>query len=463
METVVVRFEGEGSGVEDLSWGQLTLYEAMDRQNTWIPIGGTVALPADTTVEQIADRLRFWMSRYQTMRTRLRFDLDGPRQVVVSTGQIGLEVVDADDSDDPSKVAEQVEQRLRDTSFDFASDWPVRMAVVRHRGALTHQVLIMCHLVTDAAGTQVMLADLAGRDPATGEAAAPPPRMQPLEQARWQRSPAGRRVSEAAIRRMEALVRTIPPRRFGSAGDPRRPRYWEFGFVSPATHLATLAIRSRTGVDSGMALLTVYLVALARISGTNPAVTHVLVNNRFRPALAGVVGPHSQGALLVVDVGDAGFDETLSRTRRRAMAAFKHAYYDPYRKTYVRWAREPEGMELRIGRERGEEIEIGSFFNDRRLRELRAGPAGGPAPTRAQVDAALALTTLRCQRQYDEPTENLFVHVNDVTDTVDITAQIDTHHISPADAEALLREIEAVAVAAAFDGAAPSGVPATSV
>lgn len=460
MSTVMIRFEGEGCGIEPLSWGQLTLYEAMDRQNTWLPIGATVPLPAGTTIEQVADRLRFWMGRYQTMRTRLRFDPDGPKQVVVSAGEIGLEVVDADDADDPAKVAEQVERRFRDTDFDFATDWPVRMAVVRHRSTLTHQVLIMCHLVTDAAGTTVMLSDLAGRDPVTGEAATPPPRMQPLEQARWQRSPAGQRVSEAAIRYMDGLARTMPPRRFGDSRDPRRPRYWEFGFASPAAHLATQLIQARTRADPGLVLLTVYLVALARISGTNPAVTHVLVNNRFRSELAGVVAPHSQGGLVVVDVGDAGFDEALSRTRRRAMAAFKYAYYDPHRKTYIRWALEPEGMERRIGRERGEAIEIGSFFNDRRLGTLREGPVGEQPPvTVADVRAALPETTLRCLRQRDEPTENLFLHVNDVPGTVDITAQIDTVHIAPADLEALLREVEAVAVAAAADGAAPTGVP----
>jgi condensation domain-containing protein len=458
---VAVRFEGEGSGVEELSWGQLTLFEAMDRQRTWLPIGATVPLPAGTTVEDVAGRLRFWMGRYQSMRTRLRFDPDGrPRQVVASAGEISLEVVDAGEGDDPAKVAEQVERRFRETGYDFSAEWPVRMAVVRHRGVPTHQVLIVCHLVTDAAGVRVMMADLAARDPVTGEAASPPARMQPMEQARWQGSPAGQRVSEAAIRYMDGLARTMPPRRFGGSPDPRRPRYWELGFVSPATYLATRAIMSRTGADSGTVLLAVFAVAVARASGTNPAVTHVLVNNRFRPDLAGVVGPHSQGALLMVDLGGIGFDEALARTRRRAMAAYKNSYYDPYRKTYVRWAPEPEGMERRIGRERGVEIEVGCFFNDRRLRTLQGGQAGAEeAPTPEQVRAALARTTLRCVRQYDDPTENLFVHINDVPETIDVTAQIDTHHISPSGSEDLLYTMEAVAVEAAFDGAAPTRVP----
>jgi hypothetical protein len=305
-----------------------------------------------------------------------------------------------------------------------------------------------------------MMADLAARDPVTGEAATPPSPMQPMAQARWQRSPAGQRVSEAAIRYMDTLARTMPPRRFGNSTDPRGPRYWEIGFSSPASHLAAKAIGSRTGTDPGTVLLTCFAVSLAQVSGTNPAVTHVLVNNRFRPGLAHVVAPLGQAALLVVDVGGVSFDEALARTRRRAMAAYKHAYYDPYRKTYIRWAREPEGMELRIGRERGEEIEIGCFLNDRRLATLQGGQSRHErVPTSGEVRAALTRTTLRHDRQQDEATEKLFVHVNDVPDTIDITAQVDTHHISPSDVEALLRGMERVAVDAAFDGTAPTRVP----
>src|SRR5690606_33536836 len=48
-------------------------------------------LPPGTTVEAMVDRLRFWMGRYQTMRTRLRFDPDRPKQVVSRDGEIELE------------------------------------------------------------------------------------------------------------------------------------------------------------------------------------------------------------------------------------------------------------------------------------------------------------------------------------------------------------------------------------
>jgi condensation domain-containing protein len=453
-DSMLVRFTGEGSGIEQLTWGQFTLWTAMARLRTWLPIGGVLPLPPDTTVDDVADRLRFWISRYQTMRTRLRFDPDGPRQVVSDHGEIALEIVDAADAEDPATVADRVEQAYRQAPYDFTAHWPVRMGVVRHRGALTHQVVIMCHLVTDAAGAQVMMADLAARDPVTGAAATPPPRMQPLEEARWQGSPAGRRQSSSAIRFAEEVVRRMPARRFGGSTDPRQPRYRQVGFSSPAAHLAMLAIGARAGAGPSLVFLTVFMIALARVSGTNPAVAHVLVNNRFRPQLAEVVAPHTQAALFMVDVGEATFDEALTRTRRRSLVSYKHSYYDQ---------RDIEGLEDRIGKERGEELLVGCFLNDRRLESPQARGEVAPAPpVPAQVRAALAQTRLWSEVEQDEPFEPLFVNVNNVPDTIDIMAQADTHHIAPADLERLFRELEGVAVAAAFDGSVPTGVPGSA-
>lgn len=451
---VAVPFQGDGSGVEELTWGQRTLWQAMDRLGTWLPIGATTPLPPGTTVADAAEQLRFWTSRYQTMRTRLRFDPGGPRQVVSSEGETGLDVVEVDDGEDPAKVAAQVEQDYRTTEYDFADEWPVRMAVVRHRGSLTHRVLIMCHLVTDAAGTAIMVRDLADRDPRSGAAARPPATMQPLAQARWQRTPAARRVSDAAVRFAENVARTMPARRFGDSADPRRPRYWQLGFDSPATDLAMRAITARTGADAASLMLAVYAIAQARVSGTNPAVAHIMVHNRFRRELADTVAPNSQAGLFMVDVGGVTFDQALAQARRRAMVTYKHSYYDQLSK---------EGLEERIGAERGEPLHIGCFFNDRRPPAVQAGSGdGAPVPSPEQVRVAREQTALQCQLQQDEPFESLFIHVENVPGTVHITAQADTHYISLADLEALLREMEETAVEAAFDGGAPTRVAAST-
>jgi hypothetical protein len=448
----LVPFQGEGAGEEELTWGQGDLWEAMRRLRSWLPVGGANPLPPGSTVDRVVADLRFLIGRHPSLRTRLRVGPEGrARQVLSSAGEISLEVVDAAPGDDPAAVAEEVAQRFRAAAFDFTTDWPVRAAVIRHRRVLTHRVLVMCHLVTDAGGAAAMQADLAGRDPATGAAAGPAAGQQPLAQARWQRSPAGQRQSAAALRHWERWLRTIPPRRFGDSTDPRRPRYWQLGFHSRAMHLAVRAIAARTGADTSSVLLTLFAVALVRASGVHPAVTRVLVNNRFRPGLADVVAPLTQAGLLVVDVAGVTVDEAVARTRQRTMATYKYAYYDPYRM-----------LELvdRVGRERGEPVDIGCFFNDRRL--VRQEQPGGPVPTPAEIRAALPDSRLRCLLQQDEPMERLFVSADHDPDAVDLDILTDTHYLAPAGLAALVRGMEEVAVAAAGDPAAPTGVPAAS-
>src|SRR5690349_9482112 len=126
-ERINVAFAGDGAGEADLSWGQQDIWQARVRQRSWLPNGAWGPQPAGTTVEDVAEQLRYMMSRFPTARTRLRFDAEGrPSQVVAGSGEITLDIVDAGD-DDPAAVAEAVRLRLQETGYDFAEDWPVRM------------------------------------------------------------------------------------------------------------------------------------------------------------------------------------------------------------------------------------------------------------------------------------------------------------------------------------------------
>jgi hypothetical protein len=44
-EHIIVPFSGEGSGVEELSWGQQEIWSAMRAQHSWLPIGAAQPLP----------------------------------------------------------------------------------------------------------------------------------------------------------------------------------------------------------------------------------------------------------------------------------------------------------------------------------------------------------------------------------------------------------------------------------
>lgn len=430
-DRLVVAFTGDGCGVAEMSWGQREIWTSMVRCESAKPVGGVKPLAPGTTVEDVADELRYLMSRYQVMRTRLRFDGPGwPRQEVSASGEIALEIVDADD--DPERVAEAVCDRYRATPFDYAADWPVRMAVVRHEGVPTHLAVIMCHLAMDGFSAAVMMREVAAR---TG---APVAAMQPMEQARWQRSPAGQRQNEAALRYWTDLLRTMPPPWLGDSTDRRQPRHWEGIFDSPAMLLAARAVAARTRGDTASVLLAAFAVALAEVTGVNPVAVRPMSSNRFRAGLAEVVSPVCQAGLCVLDVAGVGFDEVLVRVRRATIAAYKYAYVDPARV-----------QELITGTvaERGPQFDLDCFFNDRRVAHRSDGSSDDLAPQR--IRAALSRSSFRWTGFSDAPSSRLYVQVDDVPDTIQLNIFADTHHLSPADAETLMRTTEAVVVGAA--------------
>jgi hypothetical protein len=449
-ERILVPFAGAGSGVAELSWGQREIWHAMVNQGSWFPLGGVKPLPPGSTVADVAATLAFIMSRFQTARTRLRFAAtgsdgsSGPWQVVSASGEAPLEIVDAGAAD-PAEIAEQVRARFCADDFDFATDWPVRMAAIRSGTDLTQVVMIFCHLVTDAFGWLTLRSEL--QSPT--RPVAPITALQPLEQARWQQSPAGQRQNANALRYWEATLRTMPTRQFAETGAERDPRYWHGTIDSPATHLAVRAIAARTRVDAAAVLLALAAVAVGRLTGLSQVALRPIVSNRFQPGLAGSVSPVNQGGLCLVDVGGVSVDEAVQRTWRRSLAAYRFAYCDPEQRN---------ALIARIGRERGVDLDLSCYVNDRRAK-VRHHHAGS-APTPDQISEALPRTTFRWSPE--APTrERFFLHIEDVPDTFAAILSADTRYLTPSDIEGYLRSIEAVAVAAALDPAAGTGIPAT--
>ncbi|MEV7217562.1 condensation domain-containing protein [Kitasatospora cineracea] len=443
-ERVAVAFAGlDGAGTEPLTWGQWSLWEAMVRHGSWMPLGGARPLAPGTTVQDVADELRHLVTRYPSMRTRLRFDAGPePRQEVAGAGEVLLEVHDAPDGADPAATAAAVAAHHRHAPFDPAAHWPVRMAVVRHRGTPTHLVAVICHLATDAAGARTMLREVAARE------SAPPLGLQPLEQARWQRSPAGRLQDDRAHRHHERLLAAIAPRPLPAAPPPPGPRYRTAELRTRALRPALRAVAGRTGATPTTVLLALYATALARATAVNPVVVRPMVGNRFRPGLADVVCMLSQLGLCTLDLAGATLDEAVDRTRRATLGAYKYGYYDPRRFAALldRATRERPGLD------------ISCVFNDRRD-ESPDQAGGAPAPTGEQLRAARTGTAFRWAGHTDRPSERLFLNVEDEPAGVLLSFTADVRLLPPERFEPLLRDVEGLAVTAALDGTAPTGVP----
>jgi hypothetical protein len=144
----------------------------------------------------------------------------------------------------------------------------------------------------------------------------------------------------------------------------------------------------------------------------------------------------AQYGICLLDVAGIPLDEALARAQRASLTTYKNAYYDPAQ------------LDALIGRvvaDRGADLELPGYFNDRR------GPAGGPGPARTpeQLREAAARSTFVWTTRQDVPFEPLIVHIDDLPDATRAIVFMDTHVISPADAEALLRGLESVAIEAA--------------
>jgi hypothetical protein len=431
-QRVRVSFSGEGSGTGELSWGQREIWQAMVRQNSWLPMGGWRRLEPGTTVADISEELRYLLNRYPSMRTKLVFGApQGPHQVVHAAGEIEFEIIDAPETD-LDVLAEAIKDRYQDTPYDFAAQWPVRMGVLRRDGELTHMIAIMCHLVADGLGAMVMMSEMGARpaEPSTG--------LAPLAQAQWQRSPAGQRQNASALRHWENTLRSVPDKRFPGSPAKCEPRHYRGDFTSPALRLATHALTERAQAGSAEVILTLFALAMARVTGINPVVIRPMVSNRFRPGLSNVVAMVAQFGLCALDVGDVSFTEALSRVNRATMTAYKNAYYDP------------AALEELIGRleaERGPDFAVGAFFNDRRVQTGQG--FAGPAPSAAEIEAAVPQARFGWTIRQHDPFERLIVHVEDVPGAFNVVVFMDTDDIAPADGERLLREMERIAVEAA--------------
>jgi hypothetical protein len=452
---ILVPFRGPGAGVSDLSWGQQEIWAAMRAQESSLAGGSVAPMAEDQDIDYAVALLGYLMGRYPSFRTRLRFAADGKvAQILTDHGEAQLHIVDAPDEADPEQVAWTVRDEYVTTVFDYVNEWPIRMAVVRHRGAPTHLIAVHCHLALDAGGFRTVAADLArfpDVDMADREST-----QDPLEQARWQQSAAGQRQHATVARHWRRLLGKVATERFAHTDDEQQPRHWRVASNLPAAHVAMRAIAHRLGQpDTSPVLMAAVAMALSQVTGVDPTVLQVIVNNRFRADLATTASPVAQSALCAINVANRTFDEVVDRAWRSLMSAYLNAYYDPTRM---------DELIAEIGRERGAEIDLDCFFNDRRDQPRRE--YAGPAPTQAELNAALGQTTLDWGPHSDAPAPRFYVHVLDTPDTIELITFADTRYLPPGDIAKFLTQFETILVEAAFtpptNSDIPTGDPATT-
>ena len=155
-DRVVVQFAGAQAGTEPLTWGQKAIFQDMQESGNQFSMQGRIDLPEGSTIEDAAARVNGLLVRHAALRMRLGAgQARRPCQEVAGSGQFGLDILTFPDDADRADVS-----RYRDhlwttwplERFDFHRDWPLRVAVLRHRGACLHLVWVMSHLAADGGG-----------------------------------------------------------------------------------------------------------------------------------------------------------------------------------------------------------------------------------------------------------------------------------------------------------------------
>jgi hypothetical protein len=439
---IPVRFAGEGSGEAELTWGQIGLWQSIVLSGMSKTVFYVQELAPGTTVDDVAAELAYMIGRHQSLRTRLMLREDRPpRQRCSTSGEVELEVVDTFGAD-PAEVAEAVSQRYQTDPFAYETEFPVRRAVIRHDGALTHSVLVILHTSIDAYGLSALLADLADRNRGAVTA------LQPLEQAAKQASPAGRRQNAASLKYLERVLRSVSASRFGEP-----PRYGGertidmIQYRSPATLLAIRTVAAREKIDDSPVLLASFAVGLARFTGVNPVLAMLMVGNRFRPGLADSVSALIQISPYVIDVAGITMGEAVNRAAQSAINAYKNAYFNPY---------EQDEVIQRVERERGEELDLSCFYNDRRQQDR--GHAGEALATPAEIRAALGRSEIGWEPEISMPRRKIYFNVDDPPGAIEFVMSVDTRYFSRPDMEAIMRNVEEAAVEAALNPDAPTRI-----
>jgi hypothetical protein len=454
-DRIAVQFAGAEAGTGPLTWGQKAIWQDIQESGSQFSMSGWLELPAGSTIGAAAEIMSGAMGRHAALRMRLATDSSGrPGQEIAGSGQASLDILTLPDDCDPAYAA-QYAAGLMDSwpfsRFDFQRDWPLRMAVIRLRGACLHLVWVLSHLAADGGGNVLLLDDLLA-DEATRRAASER-RPKLLDVARSEQTAQLRQLSDRSMRYWESQLRRVPAQTFGPPASPpgqEGSRYSQVRFTSPAAHLAMLAIAGRTGTDASRVTLAVIATAIGRAIGVHPLTVKVAVNNRFRPGLADLIAPVSQNAVLTIDVTDTTVDDVVARTRGAALAAGMRAYYDPDALSEVT---------ARVDAERGYPARVTCRVNDQRAMVMRAKAADGPAGvTPEQIRQKLTESALTWLGPRDHLLDQAFIVVENRPDVVSLHVLWDRWSLSSEQIEAFLRSVEEVAVEAAFDPAAPTKV-----
>ncbi|MDW5324885.1 condensation domain-containing protein [Plantactinospora sp. KLBMP9567] len=310
-----------------LTWSQQLLWSVyqdvpVSRRHT-MNLTSIVEIPPEIAISPAAVRGAFdgLVDRHETLRTTYGLDEAGePVQVVQPPGPAPLLLCRAE----AGGTIEELRQRVTGTGLDIEAEWPFFGAALLAGDRVVAIGLAAHHIAVDGWGMAALCREL--RDRLGGSVTADPDPWQPLDQARFERSPRGRRLNRRSLAYWARELGRIPHQMFPLVDD--EPRFHSAVLRCPELPTAVARLADRTGVSYPAVVLAAFVAVLARVSGHPRCALLTMWSNRRTPRSYPAVGCLFQPVLLSVEVSaESTLGQLVAATARAYATATAHGQF----------------------------------------------------------------------------------------------------------------------------------------
>jgi hypothetical protein len=436
--TVNVTVTGARERTGPLTWSQQTFWLSIRRLGGADTVlnGRTAAPLTGVDLDGTLDAIRHLLHRYDVLRTTFVDAGDGTgRQVVNGSGALPVDVYSAGDPGAALAVADAASKAMAGHSFVIAEQWPIRFGIVLADGVPAALAVAIHHVALDFGGV-LLVADELHRL-LGGGAPLPPPQIEPVDVALFERSADLHAASDRAMRYFRDVFTTNPPSMFDlpvvPAGEPRCPRYSLF---SPALAPAAATVARSLRVSSSAVVLAAAAVAVGCYVEHGTITLWAVSANRGGEPLRSVVGTLMLNTAVVVPVDGTGFYATARKAFEASVGAYLNANYD---------IDDLLVLEARTEHQLGARIDRALYISDGR----RAPDPSGPLPSPGELVELSRSARLEPEEPPDVLDLKLHLSVNDAPDGFSLSMMSDSRFVPAETVRQLLTGVEHLIVAAA--------------
>jgi len=313
------------------TWGQEYMWEILDvlgRGGAALNCRNSVRIPDGMPRAEIMAHLATLFARHEVLRTRFEGDtLGAVTQVVDAHQSLPVSIMDAAGSS--SEAARlRLSSRLAEAWFDVARDPLARIGIVERDGRPESVVLVTSHILMDAMSQFMLETDLERL--LHGRPLSPAVATQPIEQADYETSPAGRRQAAAAMRYWEKTLDRFPATVAADGASPAdSPRYNHGMLTRPRGFAALRRAAAAHRVSQAAVALSALVFVLGRASGLSQYPMLIRSSNRLGAASRSTIGHFAQAAPILIDLAGADVGRLFATVQRDTIVAVRHGLYPP--------------------------------------------------------------------------------------------------------------------------------------